>query len=43
MGESYVKYACEDFNLALKFSLNNEIEVEEDQLEIQKPIDEHCN
>lgn len=43
MGESYVKYACEDFNLALKLSLNNEIEVEKDQLEIQRLIDEHCN
>lgn len=43
MGESYVKYACEDFNLALKTSKNNEYEGEEDQLEIQKLIDEHCN
>ena len=43
MGDSYVKYACEDFNLALKISLNNEIEDEDDQLEIQKLIDEYCN
>lgn len=43
MGESYIKYACEDFNLALKISKDNEYEGEKEQLEIQKLIDEHCN
>ena len=36
-------YACEDFNKALQVSNKNEYEGNEDQKEIQKLIDEHCN